>query len=195
MTTSESSVDAHKETQPHVCPVWIGYLLASPLRKLLQPPEKLLGPHLKEGMRVLDFGSAMGFFTLPMARLVGPKGQVLAIDLQPKMLDKLMKRAAQAGLAERIEPRTCSPSSSGLGDERLDFALAMAVIHELPNPAALFADLHKALVEGGRLLVCEPAGHVSRAAFEHTLQLAVDAGFSVLERPSLRRSHTALLQS
>ena len=46
----------------HVCPVWVGYLLASPVRKLFDNPEKVLAPYVKEGMTVLDVGSAMGFF-------------------------------------------------------------------------------------------------------------------------------------
>jgi len=42
---------------PHVCPVWVGYLLASPLRKLLQNPDKILAPYVKPGMTVLDVGA------------------------------------------------------------------------------------------------------------------------------------------
>ena len=48
-----------------VCPVWVAYLLASPLRKLLQNPERILAPCVHEGMTVVDIGCAMGFFSLP----------------------------------------------------------------------------------------------------------------------------------
>jgi len=54
-----------------ICPVWVGYLLASPVRKLFENPKKILGEYIKEGMTVLDLGSAMGFFSIPAARLVG----------------------------------------------------------------------------------------------------------------------------
>jgi ubiquinone/menaquinone biosynthesis C-methylase UbiE len=59
----------------HVCPWWIGYLLASPLRRLVQKPEVILRPFLSNGMRVLEVGPGMGFFTLPMARMVGSAGR------------------------------------------------------------------------------------------------------------------------
>ncbi len=57
-----------------VCPWWLGYLLVNPLRKLLYKPENILKPYIHEGMTVLEVGSGMGFFTLPMARLVGRIG-------------------------------------------------------------------------------------------------------------------------
>jgi len=55
----------------HLCPVWIGYLLASPVRKLSQNPRKILGPYVNEGMTVADIGCAMGFFSLPLAKQSG----------------------------------------------------------------------------------------------------------------------------
>jgi 2-polyprenyl-3-methyl-5-hydroxy-6-metoxy-1,4-benzoquinol methylase len=73
----------------HVCPVWVGYLLSSPIRKLFQDPDKILGPYIKEGMTVLDFGCAMGFFSLPAARMVGSNGKVICIDIQKGMIEKL----------------------------------------------------------------------------------------------------------
>ena len=77
----------------HVCPVWVGYLLASPLRKIFQNPDKILSAYVKEGMKVLDIGCAMGFFSLPMARMVGSGGKVICVDIQPNMLSSLKKRA------------------------------------------------------------------------------------------------------
>ena len=85
-----------------VCPWWMGYFLASSLRRLVQNPEKILKPYVKEGMTVIDVGSAMGFFTLPLAHLVGDRGRVIAIDLQEKMIRSLQRRAQKAGLAGRL---------------------------------------------------------------------------------------------
>ncbi len=180
----------------HVCPVWIGYLLASPLRKLLQDPVKILEPHVKPGMQVLDAGPAMGFFSLPMARLVGPGGKVVCVDLQEKMIRSLEKRARKADLLERIEGRTCTPDSLQLDDAagRFDFALAFAVVHEVPDAARFFSEICPTLKEGGRLLVAEPSGHVSGEDFEASLSAAAKAGFNELERPKIRRSLTALLE-
>lgn len=66
---------------PSVCPWWVGYLLTSPIRKWFQDPQQILRPFVTEGMIALDIGPGMGFFTLPMARLVGRRGKVIAVDL------------------------------------------------------------------------------------------------------------------
>ena len=81
-----------------VCPWWLGYFLISPLRRLLQDPRKLVGPYVREGVIVLEPGPGMGFFTLELGRLVGPSGRVVAVDIQPRMLSNLKRRAARAGL-------------------------------------------------------------------------------------------------
>ena len=79
---------------PHaVCPWRIGYLLASPLRRLLHDPAKILAPYVREGMTVLEPGPGMGFFTLELARRVGASGRVVAVDIQPRMLDRLKRPA------------------------------------------------------------------------------------------------------
>jgi len=116
-----------------VCPYWVGYLLLNPLRRLVHNPDKILAPHVSSGMTVLDIGSAMGFFTLPLARLVGPHGKVISVDVQERMLNILQNRAQKAQLAERIVTRGCEPISLGLADfyGQIDFALAFAVVHEV----------------------------------------------------------------
>lgn len=68
-------------TRPHLCPWWLGYLLASPIRKFGQNPTKILEPYVKPGISCLDVGPGMGFFTLPMARLTGESGRVIAVEI------------------------------------------------------------------------------------------------------------------
>ena len=158
----------------HVCPWWVGYLLASPIRRLFQNPERILQSHVKAGMTILDVGCAMGFFTLPMARLVGDGGQVIAVDLQEKMTRSLRRRARKADLLQRIETRTCSGTSLSIDDleGRIDFALAFAVLHEMPDIAGALASISRSLRPGGRLLIAEPTGHVSEQEFGRTSAIA-----------------------
>ncbi|MDP3040230.1 MAG: methyltransferase domain-containing protein, partial [Deltaproteobacteria bacterium] len=73
----------------YVCPVWLGYFLASPFRRLFQNPWKILEPYVQKDMKVLDVGPGMGFFSLPLAQRVGPKGKGIGVDLQEKMLQSL----------------------------------------------------------------------------------------------------------
>jgi SAM-dependent methyltransferase len=179
-----------------VCPWWLGYLLANPLRRLMQDPATILAPHVHDGMTVLEPGPGMGFFTLELARLVGPSGRVVAVDLQPRMLVGLKRRAAGAGLGERVEARLAERDSLGVPDlaGKVDFALAFAVVHELPAAAPFFAEVATALKPAAYLLVAEPTGHVNATEFESQLNVAAQAGLHLAERPSIRRSRTALLK-
>lgn len=179
-----------------VCPVWMGYLLASPLRKLFQSPKKILRPYSKEGMKVLDIGCAMGFFSLPLAKMVGSRGKVICVDLQEKMIKALEKRAHKAGLQDRIETRICNQNSLGLGDlnEEIDFALAFAVAHEVPDTNNFFSDIYKVAKFSGKLLLSEPKVHVSENNFNTSVSVAEKNGFCVIERPRIGYSYSILLE-
>ena len=179
-----------------VCPWWLGYLLASPLRRLMANPRNLLEPYVHEGMTVLEPGPGMGFFTLELAHLVGASGRVVALDIQSKMLDGLKRRLAKAGFLERVNIRLVQPDSMALGDftNSVDFALAFAVVHEMPSASSFFAELSRALKPAGSILFVEPAGHVKAALWDTELEAASQAGFIVADRPSIRRSHAILLK-
>ena len=181
----------------HVCPIWVGYLLASPVRKLLwENPNKILKPYVNEAMTVADIGCAMGFFSLPLAQMVGPNGKVICVDVQEKMIRSLEKRARKTGLSGRIETLICHEDSLGLGnfEEKIDFALASAVIHEVPDAAGFFSEIYKAMKPAGRLLVSEPKGHVSEKDFETTVSAAEQSGFTVTDSPQIKRGRAVLFQ-
>lgn len=182
--------------EQHVCPWYVGYFLASPLRRLYQHPERILSPFVKTDMRILEVGPGMGFFSLPMARMVGDHGRIYCIDLQEKMLQNLQRRAVKAKLQARIETRICTELSLKIDDlsGSIDFALAFAVVHEVPDQENLFAGIYPALKKGGLLMISEPKGHVTKEEFERTLSLARHAGFLLKRRPDIRGSHSALLE-
>ena len=179
-----------------VCPWWLGYFLISPLRRLLLNPNKVLSPFVREGMTVLEPGPGMGFFTLPLARMVGSSGRVIALDVQPKMIRKLQRRLAKAGLESRVDVRLVAPDSMGISDlrDKVDFTLAFAVLHEMPSAAQFFAEAAAASKPGAQLLLVEPAGHVKDEAFEAELRDAAQAGFNLVDHPPIGHSHAALLQ-
>jgi ubiquinone/menaquinone biosynthesis C-methylase UbiE len=180
----------------HLCPVWIGYLLASPIRKLFQNPDKMLRGYIEENMTVLDVGCAMGFFSIPAAKMAGANGKIICIDVQKKMLKVLEKRASKRGLINRIETRLCDENSLGLNDipERIDFAFAVAVVHEVRDSWFFFAEILKALKPGHKFLVVEPKGHVSAEEFEKTISIAKENGFIVIDRAQARSGRIAVLK-
>jgi len=179
-----------------ICPWWMGPLLTCPLRKLLQNPDVLLREFVKEGMLVLEPGPGMGFFTLPMARMVGENGRVVAVDIQAEMLAGLNRRARRAGLERQIETRLAKESGLGVEDlsGKVDFLPALAVVHELPSVEGFFAEAAEVVRPGGRLLLGEPAGHVSDAFFAAELDAARNVGFRVMAGPKVRRVLTAVME-
>jgi ubiquinone/menaquinone biosynthesis C-methylase UbiE len=173
----------------------MGYFLASPLRQWFLDPEKILRPYVKEGMTVLEPGPGMGFFTLPLARLVGPSGRVIAVDLQGKMLQGLRKRAVHTPLLPRIELRQACRDSLRIEDLKgtVDLVVAIAVVHEMPSDEAFFRQATEALKPGGLLLLVEPRGHVKAEKFNRELDSADEAGLHKRERVVGGRNEMALL--
>jgi ubiquinone/menaquinone biosynthesis C-methylase UbiE len=146
-------------------------------------------------MTVLEPGPGMGFFTLPLARMVGATGRVIVVDLQPKMIANLKRRASKANLRERIDARVTSAETMGLGDieNTVDLALAFAIVHEFPDAEKFFREVARACKPGALLLLAEPSGHVKDEDFAAQLVAASAAGFVVKDRPAIPRSQTALL--
>ncbi len=187
--------DAGTARGHRVCPWYLGYLMTSPLRRLVENPERLLAPLVRPGMTVLEPGCAMGFFSLPLARLVGPSGRVLCVDLQQKMIDGLRRRARKAGVLDRIDTIVCAPGDLGVAARAgtVDLAVAIHMVHEVPDAAALLRQIHAALRPGGALLIVEPKGHVSVPQFEATIAAAEAAGF--VRRPAPVAKPLAVLLS
>jgi ubiquinone/menaquinone biosynthesis C-methylase UbiE len=147
-------------------------------------------------MLVLEPGCGMGFFTIELARLVGPGGKVVAVDVQPKMLTGLRRRARRAGIDARVEVRLAADDVLSVEDlvSTVDFALAFAIVHELPDERRFFAELHRVLTNGSKLLLAEPKGHVTEVDFAATLQAAERSGFRATDGPAIRWSRTAVLE-
>ena len=144
----------------------------------------------------MDIGSAMGFFSLALAELVGDDGHVICVDLQRKMLSALLRRARRANLDDRIETRLCGPDSLGVSDlaGQIDFALAFAVVHEVADPIRLFAEIHAVLKPAGRVLVAEPKGWVRGSSFQKSLATAEEQGFGPAACPHIPRSRAVVLE-
>jgi ubiquinone/menaquinone biosynthesis C-methylase UbiE len=178
----------------HVCPWWLCFTFDNPFRKCLHNPEAILGPYVRPGDQVIDVGAGMGYFSIPLAKLVGPTGRVTAIDLQPQMLSALARRAKRRGVAERIATHLATSASLGC-QARADFILAFWMAHEVPDQRGFLLELYHLLKPGGLLLLVEPKMHVSRSNFLQALETAKDLGYFLKENPKIRLSHSALLSN
>ena len=180
-----------------VCPWWLGYFLASPVRRWISDaPSTLLAPYVREGMTVFEPGPGMGYFTLELARRVGASGKGVDVDLQPNMIAGFKRRAARAGLLDRVDARVASADSMNVADlaGKVDFTLAFALVHEMPSAANFFQEAAQVSKPGALLLFAEPSGHVKQDEFDAELRHAADAGFAVAALPPVRRSRAALLR-
>ncbi len=175
-----------------VCPWWLGFAIDNPLRTLIHDPESILSPYVGSGSTVMDIGAGMGCFTIPLARLVGPAGRVLAIDIQAGMLATVARKARARGVSERIKPCLVSPYSLG-SHPAADFILAFWVVHEVPDQRSFLEEVCGLLKPEGVFLLVEPLVHVAEKSFQRTVQTAVDAGLVVKGTPKIRLSRSVLL--
>jgi ubiquinone/menaquinone biosynthesis C-methylase UbiE len=186
-------LDKISDINNRVCPWWLCHSFDNPLRRLIHNPERMLKDHVRAGMTVVDVGCGMGYFTLGMARLAGPGGKVIAVDLQQEMLSALDRRAQKGGLSGRIVLHRCRPDRLGV-EEQADFVLCFWMAHEVPDKPRFFGEIFSLLKPDGRLLLVEPRIHVSRSGFDQTLQTCLEAGFRELDKPGIALSRAVLME-
>jgi len=177
----------------HVCPRWLCFTFDNWIRRRLQNPDQIIKPYVREGDTVVDVGPGIGFFTIPIARLVGYSGHLIAVDIQEEMLTAISQRAIRAGVADRISTQLASPVSLNV-TVRADFILAFWMAHEVPDSKRLFGQLHDTLKGTGRFLLAEPKVHVTEKHFHSLVDAAVQAGFTTVEYPSVALSRAALFK-
>lgn len=176
----------------HICSWKIANALDNPIRRLIHNPQKILGRHIEPGQTVLDLGCGPGTFSFAMAKMVGESGKVIAVDIQEEMLQIVRKKAARQGLESRIATHKSGSERIGLS-EKVDFALAFYMVHEVPNAKAFLKEVAGVLKPKGKLLIVEPMFHVSAAAFERTIDIARQAGLSPISEPKIRLSRSKIL--
>jgi len=145
-------------------------------------------------MTVLDLGCGPGYFIPTMAKMVGAKGKVIAVDLQQGMLNLLKKKLAGKKFRKQVKSHKCSASKLGVS-EKVDFVLAFFVMHEIPQPEKMFADIRKVLKKEGTVLLAEPKWHVSKEEFGGLVSAAEKTGFKILKKIRILGSWAVLLKS
>jgi ubiquinone/menaquinone biosynthesis C-methylase UbiE len=175
-----------------VCPWWLIHSFDNPLRRLVQDPVRILQDLVHTGDCCLDVGCGYGYFTIPLAQMVGPSGSVVAVDVQSKMLEGMKRRAKKKEVLSRIRARQAD--ASGLHVEGVfDFALAFWMLHEVPDQESLLGEIYGVLKSGGQLLLVEPQIHVDSRGFLRTVGLAEKVGFARALEPRIFFSRTLLM--
>jgi ubiquinone/menaquinone biosynthesis C-methylase UbiE len=105
-------------------------------------------------MTVLDAGCGPGRVTIPLAQAIGPQGQVVAIDIQPRMLQRARNKAQAAGLTN-IKFVELAIETGKLGSDQYDRVLLVTVLGEIPDRLSALQEIYRALKPGGMLSVTE----------------------------------------
>jgi precorrin-6B methylase 2 len=109
---------------------------------------------LKPGMIVADIGAGTGYLSRRMAPLVAPGGKIIALDLQPEMVNMLQAAVNRSGL-KQIEVKQSSVDNIKLPKNSIDMAIMVDVYHELAYPYEVMASILEALKPRGRLVFVE----------------------------------------
>jgi ubiquinone/menaquinone biosynthesis C-methylase UbiE len=176
----------------HVCPWWFCYAFDNPVRKLFHDPYEMLSPYVKKGFTVIDIGPGMGYFTIPLLKLVGKDGTVIAVDIQEKMLAVLRRRAIKAGVDANLITHLSRPHDFGL-KEKADFILVFWMLHEVTDQTKFLKDVKELMKRTARILIVEPRLHVTKMAFDRAIQLAEESGLKVEAYPPISLSRAILL--
>ncbi len=105
---------------------------------------------IADGSVVADLGAGSGWFTIRLARRVGPNGKVYAEDIQREMFESIDRRRKREGL-RWVEPILGTASDPGLPTGKLDAALIVDAYHEMEEPVVLLRNVAKSLKPVGRL--------------------------------------------
>ena len=112
---------------------------------------------VEPGQTACDLGCGNGFYTVELARRVGPRGVVYAVDIQPEMLHLLAERAAREGLTN-IRPVLGTVIDPRLPPGKIDLVLCVDVYHEFSHPEAMLGRIAASLAPQGRLVLAEFRG-------------------------------------
>ena len=110
--------------------------------------------HVKPGQTVCDMGCGNGFYTIRLARQVGERGRVLAVDIQPEMLS-LLDKQVKGKKIKNVEPVLSTPIDPKLPDGKVDLILIVDVYHEFNYPEQMLQAMRKSLAPGGRIALAE----------------------------------------
>jgi ubiquinone/menaquinone biosynthesis C-methylase UbiE len=163
-------------------PAYIGRLLDSGYRRRIQPPSQLIERSgIKKGMQVLDLGCGSGAFTPFIARTVGEKGKVYALDIQADMLKQLERKLSRPENRDIKNIKLIEGNAYELpfDNNSLDLVNMVTVLQEIPDRNRALQEVKRVLKPGGVLAVTELFPDPDYPWKSTTIKLGEEAGFVV----------------
>ncbi len=195
MSKEKSRAGKEKQQKDQTKSKWSDWLflrrppaLLDPIRRLFEPPRKLLEPYIKKGQMVADLGCGSGYYTLPLAEFVGPEGKVYAVDLGKNCIRALEKKIEKGGY-RNIEAHASSASDvSFIRDRSVDFVLANGLLCSMADHRKAAVNEIKRILKVKRqaylsLGAGPPFGYVDQEEWEKILErFRVEQGGSYKEK-------------
>ena len=136
-------------------PEFLANLIDNPLRRRIQPPGEMAIRHgIQPGMTVLEVGPGNGRYTIETARRVGSAGKVIAIDIEPKMIERVLRRA-RAEAVNNLEAKVADVYNLPFEDGTFDAIYMITVISEIPEPERAMREFYRVLSPSGTLAFSE----------------------------------------
>ena len=136
-------------------PEFLANLIDNPLRRRIQPPSDMPIRHgIEPGMTVLEVGPGNGRYTIETARRVGSAGRVIAIDIEPKMIERVLQRAHAEGVTN-LDAKVADVYNLPFEDSMFDAICMITVISEIPEPERAMREFHRLLSPSGTLAFSE----------------------------------------
>lgn len=158
-----------------------------------RPDEVVRFLDLRPGDTVADLGAGTGYFSVRLARALGEGGRVLAVDVEPALVEHMRARAEREGLTAVMEPRLAARDDPGLPAEEVDRILIVNTWHHIDDRLDYLERLARALAPGGRVVVVDyregdlpvgpPEGH--KLSEEHVRSEFAEAGWTLQRAPDL----------
>ncbi len=154
-------------------------ILLSEFREKYERPEEIIDRmNLKDGDLVADLGAGLGYYSLRLARRVGPRGAVFAVDIQQGMLDQLQGRMKEANM-RNIYPVLGDVADPKLPPGKMDWILLVDAYHEFAQPELMLEKIREALAPDGRVAMIEYRAEQDPKEFP--LQIPRDHKMSAIE--------------
>ena len=136
-------------------PEFLANIIDNPLRRKIQPPSEMPIRHnIEPGMIVLEVGPGNGRYTIETARRVGNAGKVIAIDIEPKMIERVSQRAQAEGITN-LEVKVANVHNLPFEEGTFDAICMIAVISEIPQPERALNEFNRVLKPSGILAFSE----------------------------------------
>lgn len=163
------------------CPASLTWLLNNPYMNAVAGADTVIERlHLRSGMRVLDIGSGPGRLSIPIAQYIENTGEVVALDIQPKMLEKLKSKVINMGISN-IRLIEAGAGDGKVENDYFDRALLVTVLGEIPDKKSALSEIYKALKQGGILSITEVIPDPHYTSRNKVRSLCSGAGFTETE--------------